>query len=690
MEPFGDEASTESEHIGRRPVDLRIEVHEGQEVRQIFQCFSFVIVFSTNRTFRVEINDDWDVPIRTLCDPALNVICPVKLLLIQALRAGNISSLDDALTQASLRHDRTIQWLHPNRSVIPQLQKSSAFIAWDLLGGTGQVNKSTKDLALVSGVLANVISHDIRRGAFRDLANAKPSSDGPIGVATREVARVTGHSATSYLKGTTDKYVGEVEKDTYTARAEQMFVSRKAPAVGNPYKKRRVTTSEINNHCKENNVDPADKNGRQRAGEAIHRQRKIDWIESEKNKQSTPSISRTSVSTPATASSSATTTTASALVATPTSTTSSMTTASAALIDPRLLLLDGGDATPASTTSSATTASASPNDQRHVLLDGGDVVIEDSTAQRLESLVYSSGEDLGEDEQAMGLDIFLENADSSSKTSILTLPGREFVEALSKINIVRCQALERHITTLDERFPLHCPMGNSRDYPTLFTYSCAMCNGYSTRSRDNLRTHQLVCKGEGGKDRLEKSYICDHEGCGSAFSDSKTLQAHLDGVHLWEPTTCNVPGCTDDRVFATRYALSNHILQRHHPIEPAMRCSFPGCKSSTLWSQTHNYKEHLKLRHQLVSAAMQKPYLPQNESSQKLSTSCFQSTECPIGGSPTCKKIFKRLSDLTRHLTRGIHGLSAEEAKKVTRGGEIGQGVQGSVDGEDGHSAEDA
>jgi hypothetical protein len=290
----------------------------------------------------------------------------------------------------------------------------------------------------------------------------------------------------------------------------------------------------------------------------------------------------------------------------------------------------------------------------------------------------------------MGLDIFLENADSSSKTSILTLPGREFVEALSKINIIRCTPLEiRTGAALDEHFPVHCPMGNSRDYPTLFTYSCEVCNDYSTQAKAYLRTHQLACK---GKDKKKKLYICDHEGCGSAFSSPSTLQVHIDGFHLWEPKSCVVPGCTDDRKFANRAALNNHIRDCHHPIEPAMRCSYPGCTSTTLWGQTHNYKEHLKLRHHLVSAAMQKPYLPQNQSSQKISTSSFQPTECPIGGdSPACKKTYKRAADLTRHLTRGIiHGLSYEEAKRISRGGEIGPEVQGSVGGEDGHSAEGA
>ncbi len=130
------------------------------------------------------------------------------------------------------------------------------------------------------------------------------------------------------------------------------------------------------------------------------------------------------------------------------------------------------------------------------------MVIEDSTVERLNSLVYNNVEDIREDEQAMGLDIFLENADHSRNTSILPLPGKEFIEALSKINIVRNFPLARHINSLHELLPVHCPMGNSRDYPTLYTYSCEMCN-YSTRLKDNLQVHQLVCKGKDAKDKGE-------------------------------------------------------------------------------------------------------------------------------------------------------------------------------------------
>ena len=251
---------------------------------------SLVFWFGTNRASRRETNDDRDIPINTLRDPLLNVICPVKLLLIYALRSRNIILLDNALTQASRRKDQIIQWLFPERPVISQLIKGSAFIAWDKPARVKQVNSITKDLGLMAGILANIICYNVRWGAFRDLANSKLFSKNPVSVATREVARVTGHSMTSYSNGTTDNYVGEVEQDTYTTRAKQMFESRKAPAIGNKYKKRRLIEGEVTTYCKENGIDSTSRSGRSRAAWAIHRKRKSDWIESEKAKEAPPTI----------------------------------------------------------------------------------------------------------------------------------------------------------------------------------------------------------------------------------------------------------------------------------------------------------------------------------------------------------------------------------------------------------------
>jgi hypothetical protein len=329
-------------------------------------------------------------------------------------------------------------------------------------------------------------------------------------------------------------------------------------------------------------------------------------MESEKGRDWTVSdTSQTSVSTPSTASKSSATASASPIIAAPTSPTSSVSTAPDSLIDPRLLLLDGGDA-----------------------------VMDDAAAQRLDTIIYDRTEDLGEEDEAMGLDVFLENASGQSRsTSVLSLSGREFIEALSRINIVRNSVLQKYITSVHEHFPAHCPMGNSRDYPTLFMFSCDICNDYSTQSQYYLHAHQLSCRLRDPKEKKEKLFICDHGDCRSTFENARTLQAHMDNVHLrhWEPRKCSIPGCTNDRVFETRAQLSNHMQYYHHPIEPPMRCSFPECTSTMMWDQMHNYKEHLKLRHHLVFVAAQKPYLPTNVSDVTRSTTSSNQPHALLG-----------------------------------------------------------
>jgi hypothetical protein len=401
--------------------------------------------------------------------------------------------------------------------------------------------------------------------------------------------------------------------------------------------------------CAENNIDPASKNGRQRAAEAIHRERKVDWIQSEKNKEASlstatrPSVSTSTnaswgpTSSPSISPSNSTTPLKFASFVAPHPTTSLAGTVPASLIDPRLVL------------------------------DGHDAAINDTAAQRLDSIISNHTEEFGEDEQAMGFDTFLENVDQSRKTDILALPGREFVEALSRINIVRNQALQGHIKSIHEYLPTHCPMGNSRDYPTLFVYNCGNCDNYSTQAKNNLEVHKIVCKGKTPEAKPEKLFLCGYRNCGSAYTISSALQAHIDSAHNWAPRKCNVPECTNGRVFGARADLSNHISHYHHPIEPPMRCSFPGCISTTLWGQMHSYKQHLKLRHHLALLDAQKLYLPENLSFRKLSATFFQPAACPIGGSRICTTLWKRPESLTRHLTMGFHNLRLEEARKITR-----------------------
>jgi hypothetical protein len=344
-------------------------------------------------------------------------------------------------------------------------------------------------------------------------------------------------------------------------------------------------------------------------------------------------------------------------------------------------------ALPSTTDFSMNTLSDSLIDPRLLHLGGEDTVLEESAAfQSLDSIIHNDIADQSGHIQAMGLDIFLENATQITTTdSILTLPGRDFVESLSKINIVRCVRVEQHIKSLDEAFPKHCPMGNSRDYPTLFLYHCGKCTAYTTRSIQCLKVHEVTCKGtvEEVKDR---PFVCTFEGCGLACTSLKNLQHHVISVHEWEHQKCHVQGCTSDRVFETREALNMHLRCHHRPIEPAVRCSFPGCTSTTLWAQYHNYEEHLRLRHKLVTVAARKVYLPDEAKLQKVAIpSTFESTSCPVGGTKSCKNVFQKADGLTRHLTR-THGLSIQDAQAITknyRHGAAKKEAGSDVDGEE-------
>jgi hypothetical protein len=155
------------------------------------------------------------------------------------------------------------------------------FLDWDGAASTNQLRTTTIKIAAAAGVLNNVTSHDWRRGYARDMANVKRSSK--LGVADNEVGKSLGQSLKSMHTGVTDSYIGDIEVETYTGRAEELFEGRKQPAIGEPYRKVRVKSEEVDNYCSENNIDPKSKNGRSRAAHHIRGKHKSEWMETQKN-----------------------------------------------------------------------------------------------------------------------------------------------------------------------------------------------------------------------------------------------------------------------------------------------------------------------------------------------------------------------------------------------------------------------
>lgn len=220
------------------------------------------------------------------CDPLKNpsqsVACPIKLLLVLALRLGYVygRTIEDCLAHTARRMDRTIQWKVPNAPVFCKMNGNSAFLKLDEPAGQHQVRYTLQQMALLTGILDRVDSRGIRRGALRDQAYLDRAM---TGVATRCTALIAGHSSTAFARGTTQDYVGALEHPIYNMRADLPRKDRMAPAVatqgGLPIALRQYRTSphEVDEFMKAQHMDVSDKNQRKKAGGLIKKQKIADW-----------------------------------------------------------------------------------------------------------------------------------------------------------------------------------------------------------------------------------------------------------------------------------------------------------------------------------------------------------------------------------------------------------------------------
>lgn len=268
-----------------------------------------------------------------------------------------------------------------------------------------------------------------------------------------------------------------------------MFQSRKQPAIGAPFKKPRLRKEEVDEYCGDNDINHSSSSGRQRAMRALHSRKKSDWMEAEKSGTPLPISKEQSKNDLA------------GHTRLPTPTTEKFSADFISVLDPRLLL-DNADS----------------------------AEVDEFELQRLQALLLDGTKELDEEQETMGLDALLENIESSQENNgMLTLPAHQFVEAFSKINIVRSSTLAASQAKLDETFPTKVPMGNTRDYPTLYLYKCSKCD-YKYPVKWKVDMHSLTCKMETKK---PTPFQCDRGDCNKTFSSEPSLKVHIDGYHDW-------------------------------------------------------------------------------------------------------------------------------------------------------------
>lgn len=123
-----------------------------------------------------------------------NVVCPVKLLLVQALRLDYTlpMTITDILTAARRRADQKVLWKADalNRPVTPAIAPAGSQLRLNDPAQPSQLSEPVKLAANVLGILVPVTAHDVRRGSARDVAHL-----GKIpGTSTKAAAAALGHS----------------------------------------------------------------------------------------------------------------------------------------------------------------------------------------------------------------------------------------------------------------------------------------------------------------------------------------------------------------------------------------------------------------------------------------------------------------------------------------------------------------
>jgi len=199
--------------------------------------------------------DNRTVKLEALNDAANNAICPLKLLLIVALRLGNVQAVtvDEVLRTAAARNDKTIQWVHPRRPVLCAFGPGISRVLADKPANSHQLSHTMAHAAPIAGFLAaSIRSHDLRRGAAQDAANLKTKIKGH---ATDAVAESLGHNDTK----TTKRYIGGIRDSIYTMRVEENFQDPfdLATTDSRYVKRRRLSPAIITEMCEKQGLDPS-------------------------------------------------------------------------------------------------------------------------------------------------------------------------------------------------------------------------------------------------------------------------------------------------------------------------------------------------------------------------------------------------------------------------------------------------
>lgn len=616
------------------------------------------------------MNESHVVFIDPLEDASQSAVCVVKMLLIIALRFGRVrhATIEEVLAQAAGRYDGVVEWAKPEAPVLCQIARGTSTIAYDKPAHQSQVRNAVQEIALAAGILDEVNSHDIRRGALRDAAYMSQPIHGAAG---RAVALIANHTVKSLDNGNTQEYVGPLQQPIWNMRAEQQFEDRLAPRFAPaPFtKSSNFSPHETDAYMDEHGMDKTDTSQRMKVGKVLKRAATDAWREEQLNARAGPVKAAPAKKTPATKK----------RKAQPLGQRSgSQVNADAGILAvSRQLESERSHAT--SDSFSAAPGSTKPTPEgdlgktapRPLALDDVesadvdehelnyvcDLIDGHTTEQSNDDQAAKDSRPL-DDDQCEADDEEVEQAladelqqDSAGETTPTHLTGNSFVTKFSTINVYR---LKRSFDSSNpDVVAAYVPTGNSRDPPEPFLHFCSKCN-YSSRWIHVLEMHEVACTVDPDSTPNETRYYCHYEGCTKSYPKESTLKTHINTAHEFVPKSCIQCPDKPDVIFNTQYELTNHRSKFHNDLDNPTVCPYQDeCGKEDVYTDKKAFKLHLRSVHKKTPKEIE-AIIPRKKAVRARKEFRCPMQPCKVGGVFTA-------ATLRKHLVSG-HGLTASQA----------------------------
>ncbi len=222
---------------------------------------------------------DRNLRVNILSSNAHNSACPVKLLVIHALRVGAVATTTwkELRANAISRADKTVQWITPENPVIPAIiQNHTAFLDLKKPASTHQAICTMNAMSVKARSVDRLRVHDLRHGSARDIAHLDQSK--VYGHASMQVASALGHKMSTFMHDVTEQYVGGSDNATWTLRAESGWIDSRAPRMGNTaFVRRPLQEGELQKYCRSMGWDPSKDSNIQKARIHIKKAQEEEW-----------------------------------------------------------------------------------------------------------------------------------------------------------------------------------------------------------------------------------------------------------------------------------------------------------------------------------------------------------------------------------------------------------------------------